>query len=58
MIKMIFTFLVVFALFFFGFSALHRLPKREVWDLTKLLTYSAFCAIMTIVTLTFVVIIF
>lgn len=48
MIRVILAFVVVFGLFFFGIRAVRDMTGKERWELTKLLTYSAFCAILTL----------
>jgi|APGre2960657423_1045063.scaffolds.fasta_scaffold03935_9 hypothetical protein len=56
MIKIILAFLFVFGLFFFGIKTVREMTKKELWSVTKLLTYSAICAILTLIFLiTFVV---
>jgi len=47
MIRVIFAFAIVFGLFFVGIRAVRAMTGKERWELTKLLTYSAFCAILT-----------
>ena len=49
MIRVVLAFVVVFGLFFFGINAVRSMTGQEQWALTKLLTYSAFCAILTFV---------
>ena len=51
MIKIIQSFLVVFCVFYFGIDAWRHLSGREKWDLTKLVAYSAVCAVLTVGTL-------
>jgi hypothetical protein len=58
MIKIILSFLFVFALFFFGIFALREMSGKERWALTKLGIYSTICAVLTTVALTFFVLIF
>ena len=58
MIRIILAFLFVFGLFYFGIDAFRSLTGREKWDLTKLVTYSIMCAVLTIITLSTVVITF
>jgi len=56
--KVILAFLVIFGLFFFGIKAVRDMTGKELWSMTKLLTYSLFCAILTLATLISIVVIF
>jgi hypothetical protein len=58
MIRVILAFVVVFGLFFFGFRAVREMTGKEIWSITKLLTYSIICAILTLATLILIVVIF
>lgn len=58
MIKGIWVFVVIFGLFFLGIQTIRDMTGKEVWSLTKLLTYSLFCAILTLVVLVTIVILF
>jgi hypothetical protein len=58
MIKIILAFLFVFGLFFFGIQTVRNMNGKELWSVTKLLTYSAVCAILTVVFLITLVILF
>ena len=58
MIRVLLAFIVIFSLFFFGIQTLRKMTGKEMWSLTKLLTYSLFCAILTIAALILIVIIF
>jgi len=58
MSKVILAFVVVFGLFFFGINAIREMTGKELWSMTKLLTYSAICAILTLATLISIVVIF
>jgi hypothetical protein len=58
MIRVILAFFFIFGVFFFGIQAIRNMTGKEVWSLTKLLTYSLFCAILTIATLISIVVIF
>jgi cytochrome bd-type quinol oxidase subunit 1 len=51
MIKIILSFLLVFAVFFIGISAFRSLSGREKWALTKIVAYSIICAVLTTVAL-------
>ena len=51
MIRIILAFLVIFGCFYFGIDAFRHMTGREKWDLTKLVTYSIVCAVLTIATL-------
>jgi len=58
MIRVVLAFVVVFGLFFVGIRAVRSMTGQEQWALTKLLTYSAFCAILTFVFLIALVVLF
>ena len=58
MIQVILSFVVVFGLFFFGIRAVKSMTGQQQWSLVKLLTYSAFCAILTFVFLITLVVLF
>ena len=58
MIRVIFAFAVIFGLFFFGIRAVRDMTGKERWALAQLLTYSAFCAILTLGFLIALVVIF
>jgi hypothetical protein len=58
MIHIIFTFTLVFLIFFFGIKMFTQLSGKEKWVLTKLLAYSMVCAIITIVFLISIVLLF
>jgi uncharacterized RDD family membrane protein YckC len=58
MIRVVLAFAVIFGLFFFGIRAVRSMTGRERWDLARLLTYSAVCAILTLVFLTALVVLF
>jgi hypothetical protein len=47
MIKIVLGFMLVFASFFVGIQAFRDLTKKEKWALTKLITYSILCAVLT-----------
>jgi hypothetical protein len=58
MIRVILAFIVIFGLFFFGIRAVREMTGKELWSATKLLTYSAVCAILTLVFLITLVVLF
>ena len=58
MIRVVLAFAVIFGLFFFGIRAVRDMTGQERWELTKLLTYSAVCAILTLVFLIAFVVLF
>ena len=58
MFRVILAFIVIFGLFFFGIKAVRDMTGKELWSMTKLLTYSLFCAILTLATLISIVVIF
>lgn len=47
MIRVIFAFLAVFGMFFFGIKAIREMTRMEQWTLTKYLAYSTLCAMLT-----------
>jgi hypothetical protein len=58
MFKVILAFVVIFGLFFLGIRAVQEMTGKELWSATKLLTYSAVCAILTLVFLITLVVLF
>lgn len=58
MIRIILAFLFVFGMFYFGIDAFRSMTGREKWNLTKLVTYSIMCAVLTILLLSLFVIAF
>ncbi len=58
MIKIIIGFILVFVGVFFGIQAFRELSGKEKWALAKLLTYSAGCAILTVMVLAGIVVLF
>jgi hypothetical protein len=58
MFRVILAFLVIFGLFFFGIKAVRDMTGKEIWSMTKLLTYSVVCAILALATLISIVVIF
>ena len=58
MFKIILAFLFVFGLFFFGIKTVREMTEKELWSVTKLLTYSLICAILTLVFLITLVVLF
>jgi len=58
MSRMILTFLVLFFAFYFGIGAIRSLSGKEKWVLTKLISYSIMCAVLTIVVLVGFVVLF
>jgi hypothetical protein len=58
MIRIIFAFVVVFLIFFFGLKLFTQLSGKEKWVLTKLFAYSLICAIITTVFLVSIVVLF
>ena len=58
MIKVILAFIFIFGLFFIGIQTVRDMTGKELWSLTKLLTYSAVCAILTLVFLITLVVLF
>jgi cytochrome c oxidase assembly factor CtaG len=58
MIRILLVALIVFGMYFIGIRAIREMTGRDRWALTKLLTYSLACAILTFATLVTIVIIF
>ena len=58
MIRVVLAFAVIFGLFFFGIRAVRDMSGKERWEITKLLTYSTVCAILTLVFLIALVVLF
>ena len=58
MIKMLLSFLIVFTIIVGCIELFRKLSKKERWSLTKTLGYSTIIAVVTIVLLTFLVILF
>jgi hypothetical protein len=58
MVKVILAFVIVFGLFFFGINTIREMTGKELWSMTKLLTYSAICAILALAILISIVVIF
>jgi hypothetical protein len=58
MFRVILAFLVIFGLFFFGIKAVRDMTGKELWSMTKLLTYSVVCAILTVVAMITIVVLF
>jgi hypothetical protein len=58
MIRVILAFIVIFGMFFIGIQTVRNMTGKELWSLTKLLTYSMICAILTLVFLITLVVLF
>lgn len=58
MIRVILAFVVIFGLFYFGIKAVRTMTGKDIWSVTKILTYSLFCAIITLATMIAIVVIF
>lgn len=58
MIKILIMFFGLFFSFYFGIQAFRALSGLEKWQLTKLMTYSAVCAVISVITMTIFVILF
>jgi hypothetical protein len=56
--KIIFVFLITFALFFAGISGFWYLTKKEKWSMIRLLGYSFVCALLAMALLFVIVILF
>ena len=58
MIKIVITFLVLFAVFHVGIQLLTQLNHSEAMSLTKSIRYSTMCASLAIVLMSLIVILF
>jgi hypothetical protein len=58
MIRIILFWLILFALFFFGFKILRSLSGSEAWALTKLVSYAILCSLLATGLLIFIVVLF
>lgn len=58
MSRVIFAFIFIFGMFFIGIQTVRNMTGKELWSLTKLLTYSMICAILTLVFLITLVVLF
>lgn len=58
MIRIMLTFVVLFAVFFVGLKSVSKFTKKETWALTKLVGYSTLCATLTLGVLSLIVILF
>lgn len=56
--RAILTFIILFAAFHFGINAWRAMTGRDQWVLVKSIGYSILCSALTIVTLTFFVVLF
>lgn len=58
MARMILIWLILFSGFFFGIKVLRALSGKEVWALTKLMSYAILCSLLTTAFLIFIVVLF
>jgi hypothetical protein len=58
MIKILLTFIILFALFYFGIEAFNKMTKTEKWDVAKTFSYSLALSLLVIVVLTTLVVLF
>lgn len=58
MIRVIFFWLILFALFFFGIKFLRSLSGSEAWALTKVAGYAILCSLLTTAFLIAMVVVF
>lgn len=58
MLKMIFVFLIVFALIYGGIELVRSLTKLEKWELTKTASYAIIIAVVTTLLLSTIVFLF
>jgi hypothetical protein len=58
MFRIILAFVLVFVLFYVSINLWRKATKRVRWDSVKVLTYSMFISILTLVTLSIFVVLF
>jgi hypothetical protein len=58
MIKILLTFIFVFALFYFGIEAFNKMTKAEKWDFAKTFSYSLALSLVVVVCLVSMVVLF
>lgn len=58
MFKIVTTFAIIFAIFYFGIQAFCALTGKQKWHISKLLSYSLVCAVLTGLFLVGIVILF
>jgi hypothetical protein len=58
MIKGIATFIFLAAVFGFTIQTVRQMTGKEKWQLTKLLGYATLCSLLSIVAISFIVILF
>jgi hypothetical protein len=58
MVRALLAFAVLFCFFYYGIIGLRAVTKKQAWQLTKLLTYSTICSVLSLVVLTTFVILF
>jgi uncharacterized membrane protein YoaK (UPF0700 family) len=58
MVKMIFAFISLFVIFFFGIDIFRNLTGREKINLTKWIGYSTLCSLLAIGAVTIIVLLF
>jgi len=58
MVKIIFAFISLFLIFFFGIDTFRKMTGKEKISLTKWLGYSTVCSLLAIVAITLIVLLF
>ena len=58
MIKIVLTFFLVFAAFYFGIEAINKMTKTEKWEFAKTFSYSMVLSIVVVAFLVSVVVLF
>jgi hypothetical protein len=58
MIKMLFAFILLFSVFFFGIKTLTSTSKEDRKEMLKITGYSIMCSAITMVTMTLIVLFF
>lgn len=58
MIRMLLTFVVMYAIFYFGIPAIRKMSGLEKWDLMKTVSYATMCTVLAVAALTVMVVVF
>jgi hypothetical protein len=58
MIKIVLTFILVFAAFYFAIGTFNKMTKSEKWDFAKTFSYSMVLSLVVIVFLVSIVVLF
>lgn len=58
MIRILLSFFVMTAFFWFGIESFRKATGKQKWQLTKTVAYSILCSVLSIIVLTTIVILF